>query len=473
MVRLFICVLLLAATVPAQVLEITGGQSTLMGGAGAGVTAFLPNQTVKLGVGTAGGHFAVGVSDSFSFRGFSTTVGDSSFGYSVDGIGGAGLQVRGLSIQQARPDETFAAFVGSTGSAYQLPFYSAGTNQHLGAGVYWHKRHGRLQLSSLAAFSGGQRTALQSVSFTAQRFHFSGGGGIVSGQKTATALLEFQPIKEIHFAGMHQDLFWQGQTAAVNSASIFTTLGRFTANATALAGQSSGRHVSGESAGAALRFGWLSVQSNIYQASQQRTWSQNVTETFRHWHFQESLTGRSAFAGGLGYQGNKFTAGIDHSVAFVPFAGRGFQQITALTLTFHLPHTDTTATLAATLLPGAGAKYTAAADSFVRGPLNVQGGGGHSAGHSHAQGGRFIVQGIVVDKSGTPVSGAAIVCGGRLVFSDTNGAWAARFRKGSPVAVVLQPEEFTAPGTWAAISAPDMATPSPKPTPLALIVARQ
>jgi hypothetical protein len=323
-----------------------------------------------------------------------------------------------------------AAFVGSTGPGYSLPFFSAGTAQHVGAGFFYHKRLGRLQLSSLAAFSGGQRTALQSVTYTARLFRLSGGGGLLAGQKTATGSFDFQPTHEFHFTALRQDLFWNNQRAAINSASGFVTVGWFTAMATALAGRSAGRQVAGQSGGIGARFGFLNFSANIYQSNGQRLLTQSAAQTFRHWNFQQSISesnGQRSFSGGAGYSGNKFSASFGHSIEFLPFAGRNFQQVTNLTLAFRIPHTDTAVNLATTLLPS-GPLYTVGADSFTHGPFNVQA-GQRPMEHAGSNGGKFLVRGTVVDKSGMPVSGAAVSIGGRLVFSDTNGAWLARFTR--------------------------------------------
>ena len=112
-------VLLLLLSCPAafgQVLNITAGQSTLYGGAGAGVTAYLPNSTVYMGAGFADGQFNFGLSDSFLYKGFTVTAGDKAFGY-----GDLSLSVRGLSV----PKPQIFAYAFRSDSALHYPLLLA------------------------------------------------------------------------------------------------------------------------------------------------------------------------------------------------------------------------------------------------------------------------------------------------------------------------------------------------------------
>lgn len=457
---LLIFALLVAATAHGQLLEISGGDSSLMQGAGGAVKAYLPGSTITAGAGIVDGHFAVGFSDEFDWRKSHVTAGDSSFGYAVENVGGAGIQVRGLSIQRQQGNQSFAAFAGSTGVAYSLPFFNTGTNQHAGAGLFYRRKVRRLELSSLAAFDGGKRTGLASAAYQGRWFRFAGGGGYLAGQKTATGLLDITPVHALHFVAMRQDLFWQNQRATINSASAFASIGRFNLNATTLVGRSAGRNVAGQSLGASIRFGVVAVQSNFFQSNGQKMYTQGVSETFRHWRFSQSLSGTRNISFGGGYQNNRFSVSLDHAVAFLPFAGRQFTQVTQVSFSIRLR--DTRIALQTMLLP-TGPAYTASADSFVRGPLDIQGTQAAQRSHGHSAG-RFLIRGVVLDKSGMPVSGAAVQLGAATVYSDTRGRFMARVRKAAPVALAVLPEQFTADGTWRVVSAPNCAAPDSEVT---------
>lgn len=466
--------LLLAACSSAQVLEVKGGQSTLMGGAGGEVTAYMPSSTLAFGLGTANGHLVFGLSDSFKLRGLDVVAGDSSFGYSVESVGGAGIQVRGLSIQHSTGDRSFAAFLGATGSSYSLPFLSATTAQHAGGGIFYRQRINKLTFSTLAATDGGKRTGLGALSYAGGWWHFSGGGGILSGQKTATAVLDLQPVRQLHFSAMHQDIFWKEQRAQINSASASAAVGIFSVQASALMGDSAGHAVRGQSAGAGVRIGPVAFQTNVYQANGERMLMQGAVEHLRHWQASQSVSesaGHKSFAFGGGYQGNRFAISIGHSVEFLPFGGRNFQQVTSASVSLRLPH-DSSLTMAACLLPTGPPLYSVSAGTFTHGPLEVKSQAG-AARARRASSGRWLVAGVVVDdKSGMPVSGAAVSVGGQLVYTDAGGNFSARFRKATPVAVRVSVDDFAAPGTFHIVDAPASATPASAPVPLRIIVGK-
>jgi hypothetical protein len=75
---------------------------------------------------------------------------------------------------------------------------------------------------------------------------------------------------------------------------------------------------------------------------------------------------------------------------------------------------------------------------------------------------KYIVRGIVKDASGSPVVGAAILVGKETAFTDSDGTFFVRLRKKNVVTLKVVPEDFTAPGNWQVISAPDGATPELK-----------
>ncbi len=66
-----------------------------------------------------------------------------------------------------------------------------------------------------------------------------------------------------------------------------------------------------------------------------------------------------------------------------------------------------------------------------------------------------VARGRVVDPAGDPVEGAALRIGQELVFSDSKGNFSLRVKSAGefPLAVAL--DEFTAPGAYAVVSAPE------------------
>jgi len=302
-----ILALLAALSIPAagQVLELSAGDSTLMGGAGAQLRTYLPSATITTGAGFADGHFAAGASAAFAFRGFDVTAGDSAFSFAPS-VGGLSEQVRGLTVSRARPSFTLAAFAGFTGDGYTFPYFAAVSPKHFGAGAFGKWRVSRWQFAALGALSGADRTATASAAYSGPVVDFSAAGGVAHGQRIATGAVSLHPSPHYALGAARQDLFWQGKAAAINSVSAFAAFGRFTANAAALSGTSAGKPVSGLSAGAAARFGAVTISSAWYRSGGAATFIQTATETFRHWQASETLTGARNFGMGGGYRGNRF-----------------------------------------------------------------------------------------------------------------------------------------------------------------------
>ena len=60
----------------------------------------------------------------------------------------------------------------------------------------------------------------------------------------------------------------------------------------------------------------------------------------------------------------------------------------------------------------------------------------------------------MVDPSGQPVSGAAILIGKTLAFSDSSGKFLVRMKSTGEVSLQVSLDDFTAPGAYAVVSAP-------------------
>jgi len=87
---------------------------------------------------------------------------------------------------------------------------------------------------------------------------------------------------------------------------------------------------------------------------------------------------------------------------------------------------------------------------------------------------RYIVEGSVVDESGTPIDGAAIQIGGSTVFTDSRGRFFVRLSGTRPVAVRVLLDEFLATGRFEVVAAPASATPRAErqSAPIRLVVRR-
>lgn len=456
MLRVCLCVLLLGVPASAQVLQLSGGSSTLLGGTGGEITAFFPESTLSASAGFANGHFVFGASDTFKFHGLDVTAGDRNFGYSFDGAG-LGVSTRGLFVQRNTRHTSFAVFVGSTGIGYATPFMVTAQAQHIGAGFFLQRHFDNgLLLSSLAVIDGGKHTAVQGLSYRSRSLHLAGSGGLLQNQKYFTGQADYQPLRSLSFSATHNDYFLADHLTT-NSLSGFAALSHITLQVSLLDGQYRLLKTTGASAGASLRIGSITVRSNFYESNHRVLLVHVVQQHVRHWTVSgivNQLQGQTSYAFGGGYQGNKISASIDHSVLFFPISGKGFQQTTTVQVSLRIH--DTALNFQTNVNPMMHVQYTTYASSYVQGPLA----GAAMNSQSHSAGGKFRIGGAVVDEHGQPVEGVAIqLQGSAVVYSDSQGKFFARVKHDRPLALAVLVQEFATPGRWAVASCPELAMP--------------
>jgi hypothetical protein len=456
MLRVCLCVVLLSVPASAQVLQLSAGSSTLLGGTGGEVTAFFPESTLSASAGFANGHFVFGASDTFKSHGLDITAGDRNFGYSFDGAS-LGISTRGLFVQRDTRHTRFSVFVGSTGIGYATPFMVTAKAQHVGSGFFLQRHFDNgLLLSSLAVIEGGKHTAVQGLSYQGHFLHLAGSGGLLQNRKYFTGEADFQPVRSLLFSATHNDYFLSDHLTT-NSLSAFAALGRVTLQASVLDGQYNTTKTTGASIGSGLRLSSITVRSNLYESNHHILLVHVFQERFRHWNFSEIVNqaqGQTSYAFGGGYHGNKISVSLDHSVLFFPIGGKGFQQTTTLQVSLRIH--DTALNFQTNVDPTMRVTYTAFASSYLQGPLA----GLAMNNHSHSTGGKFVIAGAVVDEHGLPVEGAAIQLQGRaFVYSDSQGKFFARVKYNKPSALLVLLGEFAAPGRWAVIACPVDAVP--------------
>lgn len=453
------CLLIFVLCLPAaaQVVQLTGGHSSLYQGTGAGLTAYLPGGTLYMGAGCAAGHCAVGLADTFKFRGWDATAGDSAFGYSFDSAG-LSTQVRGLNLQRTNPLQTTSFFLGSAALGNSTPFFLANRAQHIGAGFFHDRKLGRWQFGTLEVVNGGKWTAVQGASFTGNTLRAGITGGLLDNQRLLDAVASYKPIRNLQFSAGHATTFAPLHVTS-DSASTSAAWRYFSAQASASRATYLGRTITGTGQGTGATFGPVALQANWYQAAGQRIAFQTAQERVtRRWSLQQvaaQSNGHASYGAGGAYHDNHISVSVDHSFAF--FAVRGWQQVTSVQISFHIPHTDAAVTVGTMTLPTGQVKYTAYGNTWANGPLHLQAAGQRQQTHSKA--GRYLLQGNVVDRKGQPVTGAAVALGKDTVWTDSAGAFFLRLRRAQPVLVRVLPDQFTAPGAWVVVTAPQVAQP--------------
>lgn len=439
--------LLVALSASAQSFQMRAGTSTLMDSSGASVKIYAPHSVMDFGVGVAQGQFVFGVSDSFHWRDYDVTAGDSQLGFSLDNAG-LGVAIRGLSVKRTGEHQSFGLFAGSTNLTYGTPYFSGVRKmQHLGIGTFFkHRFSNGLTSSSLLAVEGGKHSAIESLKFERLRFSLSGAGGLLAGKTFTNLQISAHPLKPLRFSGVHQDL-WEAAHVSANSASAFLNFRRLDFNAAIF----SGRTV-GETVGIEFHAEWIDARFNYYKTTTnsvnmifgerigRRT---RVTETF-----SLSNGGNDLSIGGS-YEGRHFSVSVGHQTVFLPFAVSGqsaFHQVLTVSLRLQLPH-NSSLNIESLMLPDGKVRHTVYGDTWAY--RNVD----NSSSPSHKALQRYSIEGNVVEPDGQIVVGAAIRIGKETVFSDSHGHFSLRFSK--PIAVIAKaiPEEFLV-GTWAVISTP-------------------
>jgi hypothetical protein len=440
----------------AQVVQLTGGHSSLYQGTGAGLTAYLPASTLYVGAGCAAGHCAFGLTDTFKFHGWDATAGDFAFGYSFDSAG-VSTQVRGFNLQRTSPQQTTSFFVGSAALGSSTPFFFANRAQHIGAGFFHSRKSARWQLGTLEVVNGSKWTAVQGASYTGNKLRAGITGGLLENQRLFDVAARYQPIRNLQFSAGHGTTFAPVHITS-DSASASAQSRYFTAQASFSRAIYLGRAVTGTGQGVGAAIGPATFQANWYQAAGQRvsfqTAQERITRRFSLQQVATQANRHASFGVGGAYHDNHISVSVEHGVAFTV---RGWQQVTSVQISLRIPHTDAAVNVGTTTLATGQTKYTAYGSTWAKGPLQLQSAGPQR--HTHSKAGRYLLQGNVVDRKGQPVTGAAVALGNNTVWTDSAGVFFIRLRRAQPVEVHVLPDQFTAPGAWVVVSAPDTAQP--------------
>jgi hypothetical protein len=146
--------------------------------------------------------------------------------------------------------------------------------------------------------------------------------------------------------------------------------------------------------------------------------------------------------------------GLDHQVVHTPYRPRQpFVQTVALNV--RIPLGSYRLSASSFVLPDGRVNYTGSASTFFYAGDVLSG----PARPVEIRFERYIVQGTVVDESGTPVDGAAIEIGGTQVFTDSRGRFFRRLSGTRAVPLRVLPDDFLATGRFEVVSAPAAVTP--------------
>lgn len=204
----------LAASCPAQTIQVGGGDSSLFNAQGGSLKLYMPTSLAELDGGIFNGHVLGGFSDTTQWRGMALKAGDQliPFNLPTDFSPNYFFYGRGVSIERKREPNCTAkvasrgpfgftgcthryrlmVFVGETSTNFTVPFLTVARNGS-GAGALFYE----LELSPHWKFAshevtGVKQTAIQSIEFAPrQDMSFDVSGGVGSNSAYGAALLNF------------------------------------------------------------------------------------------------------------------------------------------------------------------------------------------------------------------------------------------------------------------------------------------
>ena len=180
------------------------------------------------------------------------------------------------------------------------------------------------------------------------------------------------------------------------------------------------------------------------------------------------MNGRTSASVGGAFASGLTTLGLDYQVVHTPYRPtQPFVQTVALNV--RVPLGGYRLTAASFVTPDGRVNYTGSASTFFYAGDVLTG-----SRPVEIRFERYIVEGTVVDESGTPVDGAAVDIGGTLVFADSRGRFFVRRSSSRPIPLRVVLDEFLATGRFEVVTVPAIATPQTErqSTPMRIIVRR-
>jgi hypothetical protein len=501
----------IAFPVRAQVIQATGGTSNLFNATGGSLELRGPNFTDQFDLGYAG-KIRTGFSIIRGFQGGIAHIGDQtvSFILPTDIFDQSHYFLgRGAGFSRNLADGKLFVFAGATANGFFTPFLNvAALDTATFALFYERKLTPHWRLYSRNAFSKTQ-TAIQSLEWTPkENMHAAVSGGVgnnqpygafsftlverllsadmsyalvgdnfrrvlvqtpqVSEPDRENIRFDYHPWRSLRFIASRNN-FASGEPtgaterAAVNSLGTWTNLAGFqfygSANQSVTPTGSAMSYLLGGNknifsrltAGIDYTLSTYRNQSspsavigNIREVISPRI---SITELITHTGGQTSVSYGGTFIS------NRVTVSAEYETLFFPFATPGtpqFRQVMVLGLHFQLPF-GIQLNYGTDVSSGGQVHYSAYGTSIgYRTPKGGGGGGPRYAGSFYSN----VARGRVVDPSGDPVSGAAILIGKNLVFSDSAGTFLVRLKSTGELPLVVSLDDFTAPGSFAVVSAP-------------------
>jgi hypothetical protein len=513
---LLLLVFALGAPASAQVFQIDGGSSTLFEGSGGSLAIRSSDYGAHIDFGLFQSTPLYGFDFSAPRWGYNWQVGDQNipfvlptdlFDRSYYFIG------RGLGAEHKTADTDYFYFAGATSDAFYVPFLTAATPE-TPAGVFFleHKLSPQWKFYSRNVVSQTQ-TSIQSLEWV-PRSHmdvgFAGGEGsnqgyaagsfrwspdwatlrasyalagdqfrritvsepVLTEQDKENVELDVNPTPDFRFTVARQnylspafDLTGQQsntvERATVNSfgawgslegfqmygSEFLATNSEFSSQAYTLGARRSvtSRFDLGVDYLSSTEQGFAPQDAVIYSIREHLTPRLDLSQ------FITRNNGQTTISYGGSFLANLCSVSADYQEMYFPLAAGGqplFRQI--LTLSVHLQFSNgVQLNLDTDVTPNGQVEYTTYGTDYLYGPYMGSSGGIRTSGFY-----RNMVRGRVLDVSGSPVEGAAVLIGNQLAFTDSNGEFTARFRSARDMKFEVALDQFATPGSYEVVSAP-------------------
>ena len=164
--------------------------------------------------------------------------------------------------------------------------------------------------------------------------------------------------------------------------------------------------------------------------------------------------GRTSVSYGGEFVSNPIAFGMDYQTIYSPFrTSDPFHQVLLLHVRLQ-PFGSAQINAASYVAPDGSVKYTTYGNTML---YRGETGPGTSPNFKLP---KYIVSGRVLDEDGEPVSGAALLIGDDLVFSNSEGEFFVRKKKRRPCPVKVALSDFLVPDGFAIVSSPAVVAPS-------------
>ncbi len=515
--HLALLLMLLATAASAQVFKLEGGTSTLFNADGGTLTIKGPNYDTSIGAGIFQDHFQSGAVVHTKVMGYTVTAGDDSvrFDLPTDVFESTSyFSSRGFGLSKNSAESGFYAFGGLTSRWVGTSFFRAARSEEpVGVFFFHHRLTDTLHFYSRNIISD-KNSILQGLEWQPEKwFTTAVTGGIGSGKpyfalagtadvrkwsfKASYAsvspdfrriivpdILNSEPEREnleatyrfnrdASITASHRNLL---QPLTLNSPLARASMNQITGNfrlgrsyfgAGLFQSTFSGQHAWGSNLYAGQKFlNFFDVSANYFASkSGAQKIDSMITGTVR-----EIITprlsllqvinysnGQASMSYGGDFVTNRFNASVSYQTVYLPFrVTHPFQQSLSFNSTVRVIG-PFALTAASSLAPDGRTRYSIGAKTY----FYRYGGLLPSWGQAHEsyKFPKYVVQGIVRDESGQPVSGAAVMIGNDFVYTDGEGRFLYRTHKDHEMSFHVVPSQFLTSGIYEVLRSPSSVKP--------------